>query len=97
MTVFGKSVYAFGGVSETPLAQVQDDDDEDQLGDGEDQQEASRLFESISELTAKDSVRWNHRTLVQMIRFMMQELPLFIFNQIIGSTRAISCVILVVG
>ena len=24
MTVFGKSVYAFGGVSETPLAQVQD-------------------------------------------------------------------------
>ena len=37
MTVFGKSVYAFGGVSETPLAQqVQhenDEDDEDQLDD----------------------------------------------------------------
>ena len=39
MTVFGKSVYAFGGVSETPLAQqVQhgnedEDEDEDQLDD----------------------------------------------------------------
>ena len=46
MTVFGKSVYAFGGVSETPLAQVQDNDegDEDQLGDEENQQEASGLF-----------------------------------------------------
>ena len=47
MTVFGKSVYAFGGVSETPLAQVHDDDeggDEDQLGDEENQQEASSLF-----------------------------------------------------
>ena len=36
MTVFGKSVYAFGGVSETPLAQVQENDeadDEDQFDD----------------------------------------------------------------
>ena len=28
MTVFGKSVYAFGGVSETPLVQVQENDED---------------------------------------------------------------------
>ena len=36
MTVFGKSVYAFGGVSETPLARVEENDgeaDEDQFDD----------------------------------------------------------------
>ena len=44
MTVFGKSVYAFGGVSETPLVQAQDHD-EDQF-DEEDHEVGGSYFSS---------------------------------------------------